>query len=97
MVWKRSHCSTSKGRLTSSITDLSMPGMDGLQVIQAIHQRQASLPAILLSGLVTRAAELAIGSVVSGTVTLLRKPVSTVALIEHANALLETTITKTTA
>ncbi len=71
------------------ITDLSMPRMDGLQLIQAAQQRQATLPAILLTGFVTSAAELAIGGAVSGTFTLLQKPVRIATLVERANVLLE--------
>ena len=31
------------------ITDFAMPGMDGVQLVQAIHDRDESLPVILLT------------------------------------------------
>jgi CheY-like chemotaxis protein len=32
------------------VTDLSMPGMDGLAVIRAVQERHPRLPAVLLTG-----------------------------------------------
>lgn len=59
------------------VSDLSMPGMDGLALIQEAQARQAGLPAILLTGFATDMVELAAGGAVSkGTFSLLRKPVT---------------------
>ena len=58
------------------VTDLSMPGMDGLVLIREAQRRRPGLPAILLTGFVTDAAELAIDGATSGCFTLLRKPVA---------------------
>ena len=71
------------------VSDLSMPGMDGLAVIQAAQRRRPGLPAILLTGYATNAAELALGGAMSGAFTLLRKPVTAAALAERAGAMLE--------
>ncbi len=71
------------------ITDLSMPGMDGLALIREVRLRRAGLPAILLTGHATNAAEIAVGGALSGTLSLLRKPVRGIHLAERVAALLE--------
>ncbi len=71
------------------IADLSMPGMDGLTLVQEIQRRQPGLPAILLTGFATNAAEIAISGAVSGRFTLLRKPVEGPILAERAAVMLE--------
>ena len=43
------------------VTDLSMPGMDGLAVIRAVQERRAGLPAVLLTGYAGDGAALALG------------------------------------
>jgi CheY-like chemotaxis protein len=70
------------------ITDLSMPGMDGLAVIRGLQQRDPSLPAVLLTGYVGDEAALAMNGAITGTFSLLRKPVSEVQLIDRLHALL---------
>ncbi|WP_270934582.1 response regulator [Falsiroseomonas oryzae] len=70
------------------ITDLSMPGMDGLALIREAQQRRPDLPAILLTGFATDRAELAIGGAVSGSFSLLRKPIEARLLAERAAVLL---------
>jgi CheY-like chemotaxis protein len=57
------------------ISDLSMPGMDGLALVRDARRRRHRLPAILLTGYATDAAEIAVAGVVSGEFSLLRKPV----------------------
>lgn len=56
------------------VTDLSMPGMDGITVIRECQRRRPGLPVILLTGFTSSAAELAVGRAVSGSYALLRKP-----------------------
>jgi CheY-like chemotaxis protein len=70
------------------VTDLSMPGMDGLAVIRAAQERRPGLPAVLLTGYAGDGAALAVGGAVSGTFSLLRKPVSGVLLVDRVRALL---------
>jgi PAS domain S-box-containing protein len=57
------------------VTDLSMPGMDGLTLIKLAHSISPNLPAILLTGYAADTTALAIGGAISGTFSLLRKPV----------------------
>ena len=71
------------------VSDLSMPGMDGVAVIREAQRRRKGLPAILLTGFATNAAELAVGGALSGTFSLLRKPIEAHALAERAAMLLE--------
>ena len=73
------------------VSDLSMPGMDGVTLIQEVHKRRPRLPAILLTGYATKAAEIAVGGAISGAFTLLRKPIDGKALAERATTLLEAT------
>ncbi len=78
-------------RVDLLISDLSMPGMDGLAVIREAQKRRRHLPAILLTGFATNAAELAVGGVLSGSFSLLRKPVTVRHIIERIEMLLEGT------
>ncbi len=71
------------------VSDLSMPGMDGLELLAEIQTRHPRMPAILLTGFATKAAELAVGGARSGTFSLLRKPVTAEQLAECVAALLE--------
>jgi CheY-like chemotaxis protein len=70
------------------ISDLTMPGIDGLMMIRAIQERRPNLPAILLTGYAGDGAALAVGGAISGSFSLLRKPVSSTQLIDRVNALL---------
>ena len=49
------------------VTDLSMPGMDGLAVIRAVQERRRGLPALLLTGYAGDGTALALGGAVSGS------------------------------
>jgi signal transduction histidine kinase/ActR/RegA family two-component response regulator len=69
------------------ISDMAMPGMDGLSVIHEAQRRRPKLPAILLTGLAANAIEIAIDGATSGAFSLLRKPV-TAELVERVAALL---------
>ncbi|MFC0239977.1 response regulator [Rhodopseudomonas telluris] len=52
------------------ITDLSMPGMDGLALIEEIHRRRSGLPTILLTGFPGKALHIE----ASKTCVVMRKP-----------------------
>ncbi len=71
------------------VTDLSMPGMNGLAVIRAAQERRPGLPAILLTGYAGDGAALAAGGSVAGAFLLLRKPIPMQDLIDRIQALLE--------
>jgi CheY-like chemotaxis protein len=65
------------------VCDLSMPGMDGLDLFREARRRRPQLPAILLTGYVTNATEMA----TSEEFSLMRKPVDIQALAERIGAL----------
>jgi signal transduction histidine kinase/ActR/RegA family two-component response regulator len=69
------------------VSDLSMPGMDGLALIRAIHQQRPNLPAILLTGFAGEASQLVTGTGSPGF-SLLRKPVTTAHLVDRIEATL---------
>jgi len=70
------------------VTDLSMPGMDGLALIRAAQARCPGLPAVLLTGYAGAGAALAVGGAISGAFSLLRKPVGSAQLADRVAALL---------
>ena len=70
------------------LTDLSMPGMDGLAVIRAAQGSRPGLPAVLLTGYASDGIALALGGAVSGSFSLLRKPVTAADLVDRLRALL---------
>jgi PAS domain S-box-containing protein len=70
------------------LTDLSMPGMDGLALIRAAQERRAGLPALLLTGYADDDAAIAFGGAVTGAFSLLRKPVRAQVLFDRIQALL---------
>jgi PAS domain S-box-containing protein len=70
------------------VTDLSMSGVDGLSVIRGLQARSPGLPAVLLTGYAGDETALALSGAMSGTFSLLRKPVSEVQLLDRLNALL---------
>jgi CheY-like chemotaxis protein len=71
------------------ISDLSMPGMDGIALIAAVQQRRPMLRTILLTGYAEDSASLALGKFTGGSVSLVRKPVTGTQLADHAAVLLE--------
>ena len=72
------------------ITDLSMPGMNGLTLIKEAHRLRPALPAILLTGYAGNAVSLeACGGAPRGTYTLMRKPATSAVLGARVMALLE--------
>lgn len=70
------------------ITDLSMPGMDGLAVIRAVRASHPDMPAILLTGYAGDDAALALGRLFDGAVSLMRKPVTDDQLLDRLSAML---------
>jgi CheY-like chemotaxis protein len=71
------------------VSDLSMPGMDGLTLIRAAQEKRMELPAILLTGYAGDAATLALGDAASGSIYLLRKPITGSELADRAAMMLE--------
>ncbi|HEY4043503.1 MAG TPA: ATP-binding protein [Rhodopila sp.] len=71
------------------ITDLSMPGMDGLMLIKEARGLCPSLPAILLTGFAGDVASLEDRDVSGATYTLIRKPATSAVLNARVTALLE--------
>lgn len=76
-------------QLDAMVTDLSMPGGDGLALIRRAQALRPRLPAILLASYTGEGAAMAVGGAVSGQVELLRKPVSRNQLADRLAALLE--------
>jgi len=71
------------------VTDLSMPGMDGVRLIEEARRLRPGLRAILMTGYAGEAASLAVSGALSGSFTLIRKPVSGPDLADRATLLLE--------
>ena len=70
------------------ISDLAMPGMDGLRLLQEARRRRPELPALLLTGYADASVRLAVEAAGKGRTALLRKPASGAALAERAASLL---------
>jgi CheY-like chemotaxis protein len=70
------------------VTDLSMPGLDGLAVIREAQSRIPGLPAVLLTGYAGDIAALASRGAPNRSFTLLRKPISGQVLVDRLRALL---------
>ncbi len=79
---------SSSEHVDAVVTDLSMPGVDGLAVIRGVQARSPGLPAVLLTGYAGDETSLALSGAMSGTFSLLRKPVSEVQLLDRIRALL---------
>jgi signal transduction histidine kinase/ActR/RegA family two-component response regulator len=74
------------------VTDLAMPGMNGLALLRAVRQRLPGLPAVLLTGLVGdgAAAQAALAEAMrDGPFALLRKPLDARDLAARAEALIQ--------
>jgi len=69
------------------VTDLSMPGIDGLAVIRAAQERHPGLPAVLLTGYAGEDVTLAVSGTVAGAFSLLRKPIRLHDLIDRIQSL----------
>jgi CheY-like chemotaxis protein len=70
------------------LTDLSMPGMDGLALLRSAKGLRPGLPAVLLTGFATNAAELAAAGPLDHPFVLLRKPVASDVLAAQIATLL---------
>lgn len=70
------------------VTDLSMPGIDGLALIRNARRHRPNLPALLLTGYAGHGAQLAVGASLNGAFTLVRKPVTPAQLADRIEALL---------
>ena len=71
------------------ITDLSMPGMDGLALIEQARELQPSLPAILLTGNACEIAAMENADAAPSAYLLMRKPATSAMLGARVTALLE--------
>jgi CheY-like chemotaxis protein len=70
------------------VTDLAMPGMNGLMLIQEARRHRPGLPALLLTGYAEGNVADRIVGLQPGRTALLRKPVSNGELTRHAATLL---------
>ncbi|MDR3538949.1 MAG: PAS-domain containing protein [Acetobacteraceae bacterium] len=70
------------------VTDLAMPGINGLTVIQEAQRGRHGLPAVLLTGYAGEGAQLAVGDALTGAFALLRNPVTGAQLADRIEALL---------
>ena len=75
-------------RVDAVVTDLTMPGMDGLALIRAIRTDHPGIPAVVVTGYTEASTVLAAGEPLDGTVTVFRKPVEGAALTECLGTLL---------
>ncbi|WP_158258724.1 response regulator [Rhodopila globiformis] len=69
------------------VTDLAMPGEDGISLIHQARQVQPNLPAILLTGYADETTSVA--AIPGGNCHVLRKPVEGDRLIEQITALIQ--------
>lgn len=58
------------------LSDLSMGWLDGIALLRHATLRRSKMPAIVLTGFTTNAAEIAVGGAVIGMLSLLHKPVT---------------------
>ena len=70
----------SDGDVDVVLTDVSMPGMDGIGLLRAIRERDVDLPVVLLTGL--PALDSAVQAVELGAFRYLMKPFNATALVE---------------
>jgi PAS domain S-box-containing protein len=71
------------------ITDLSMPEMDGLQLIKRAQQHAPGLPAILITGYAGDGAAAALSGAQEGSFSLLHKPIRLASLMERIASALQ--------
>jgi CheY-like chemotaxis protein len=70
------------------ITDLSMPGMDGLAVIRAAQEARPRLPVVLMTGYVDDGVAIAVREAVTGSYSVLCKPFRLHELVDRIQQLL---------
>jgi signal transduction histidine kinase/ActR/RegA family two-component response regulator len=75
-------------KVDAVITDLSMPGIDGLTVIRRVQELYPGTPAVLLTGYAGDETALALKGAMSGTFSLLLKPVTEDQLLDRISTLL---------
>ncbi len=71
------------------VSDLSMPGMDGVALIRAAQRMRPGLPAILLTGYASGGASLTAAGALDGPLSLMQKPVSAAQLADRIATLVE--------
>ena len=69
------------------VSDLSMPGMDGVSLILQAQAHQPTLPAVLLTGYAGDGVSFALGRAINGPFALMRKPSSGAELASRISAL----------
>ncbi len=77
-----------EGTVDLLISDLSMPGTDGLALIKEAQRRKSGLPAILTTGFARDETEVAMTGAFSGSFSLLRKPIIPMQLVTRISELL---------
>ena len=70
------------------VTDLSMPGIDGLTLIREAWRLRPGLPALLLTGFLAQAEDMMESAAKSGPIALLRKPLPPEVLNDRISALM---------
>ena len=73
------------------VSDLSMPDMDGLELIRTAHKRRPGLPAVLITGHPVEAAAPAGEGAQAAAFQLMHKPVSGPDLVDQVAAILDGT------
>jgi CheY-like chemotaxis protein len=71
------------------VSDLAMPGLDGVALIREARRRRPGLPAILLTGYAGDAAALASEGALGGPFALVRKPATGARLADEIAVLLD--------
>jgi PAS domain S-box-containing protein len=71
------------------VSDLTMPGMDGVALIRAAQRMRPGLPAILLTGYAGGGASLDAAGALDGPMSLMQKPVSAAQLADRIATLVE--------
>jgi EAL domain-containing protein (putative c-di-GMP-specific phosphodiesterase class I) len=80
LVWVES------GRVGAVVTDIAMPGQDGIELLRAIRMRDLDLPVVLMTG--APELESAIAAVEYGALRYMTKPFETKAMIEQVRTAL---------
>ena len=70
------------------VSDLTMPGIDGMALIREAQRRIPTLQAVLLTGCDADVVQLAVCGAVTGSFSLLRKPATSTQLVDRIDTLL---------
>ncbi len=76
-------------RIELLVTDLSMPGIDGLKLIEEARRLRPGLPAVLVTGFVAEAEDVLEQAAEAGPMAVLRKPVTSEVLSGRIVSLLQ--------